>query len=158
MKHFVDIRDRVATYIQSRKDEPVAVCDNSGDIVVFTFDAEWDEFPTKTALFVWNGKNYPVEFSGNECEVPQITNAKKFLVGVYVGEGEDAVKRTTTSAQIPCQLSVRSKAGTAHPSAGQDYTNEAKGYAIRAEKAAKETERLLAEYITEVDQLIGGET
>ena len=69
MKHFVDIRDRVATYIQSRKDEPVAVCDNSGDIVVFTFDAEWDEFSTKTALFVWNGKYYPVEFSGNECEV-----------------------------------------------------------------------------------------
>lgn len=154
MKHFVDIRDRVAIYVESRKDEPVAVGDNNpvavgdntGDKVVFTFDAEWDEFSTKTALFVWNGKDFSVEFSGNECEVPEITNATKFLVGVYVGDGEDPIKRTTTSAQIPCQLSIRSKAGTPHPSAGKNYTNEAKGYAIRAENAAKRAEDALEEF------------
>jgi hypothetical protein len=158
MKHFVEIKDRIATYISSQKDEPVAVCDNSGDRVVFTFDSEWDAFPTKTALFVWNGKNYPVEFNGNECEVPEITNATRFLVGVYVGEANDAIKRTTTSAQIPCQPSIRSKSGTAHPHAGGNYTNEAKGYAIRAEQAVKDAEQLLAEYITDVDKLIGGDT
>ena len=94
----VIISNKVATYLQR---DGYIVCGNSDNQIEFTFDAEWDAYERKTARFIWNGKYKNVEFEGTLCPVPIVANTERLEVGVYV---EDL--STTTSAVIPCRLSV----------------------------------------------------
>ena len=132
----VRVTKRIAKY--ERKDDYLYVLGSKGDTVKFIFDDEWSGKDYKTARFVVNGKYTDVEFNGDECEIPFLEDTKEFYVGVYFGEpSEDEDALSTTKATIPCIPSVRSNEFKASPSTGQNYTNEAKGYAQSAKASAE---------------------
>ncbi len=137
-KH-INVANKVATY-QAR--DGAIVCGNGDYIVHFAFDAEWDDYPNKTARFIWNGQYYDQDFTGDTCPVPVITKAFSVEVGVYI-DGTDM--RTTTSANIPCRRSVLCESGTQHPGSAEHYTNEAKEAAGRAEEAASIVQQIQGE-------------
>lgn len=93
----VEIKNKKAV----RTNETAYVCDNSKYTVVFSFDEEWDEFEVKTARFVYGDKHQDVVFTGNECEMPIISNTKLISVGVFAGN-----LQTTTPAFIVAYKSI----------------------------------------------------
>lgn len=165
----ITVTNKVATYLQR---DGAIVCGNSDYSVKFTFDSEWDGIANKVARFVWNGKYFDVEFTGDECAVPVITNADKVSVGVYAG-----ALKTTTPASIPCEKSILCGTNKAQEAVIADYKDqeiidaekvaeaaklaeqsatEAKQAAAEAKAAAEEIKAILNEYINEIDTLIGG--
>ena len=92
----IGVRNKVA-------ESPTAhiVCGNSDYIIEFNFDEEWDSHETKTARFIYDGKQADVIFTGNTCPVPIITNARVCMVGVFAGD-----LQTTTPALIECEPSI----------------------------------------------------
>ena len=92
----IKIRNKVA-----KGEYAVIVCDNSDYTAVFDFDAEWDEYTTKTARFVYGGRYTDVVFSGNECAVPVMQNTRAVTVGVFAGD-----LHTTTPAYFACVPSI----------------------------------------------------
>ena len=92
------VNNKIATY--TARDGHI-VCGNSDYSLKFTFDSEWDNITQKTARFIWNGKYYDVEFTGDECAVPIINDTFEVTVGVYAGK-----LTTTTPAVIPCDRSI----------------------------------------------------
>lgn len=131
----VDIKKRVATY---QEGDELPICGNTGDTVKFTFDEEWSEHEKKTARFIWGGKYEDVEFTGDTCEVPVVTNSQVLIVGVYAGElPEDGFMLSSTNVSIRYRLSTR--CGNVTPNdVTAHYTNLAKGYAEEAKEAAEE--------------------
>jgi hypothetical protein len=101
----IDVADRHATYKEAPKK---LVCGNPFRLV-FSFDAEWDEFanvPKKAKLVFWhNGRpeSLIIEFVGDTCNVPALFGIKVLEVGVFV---ENNIC-TTTGAHIDCELSIR---------------------------------------------------
>lgn len=83
-----------------------AVCSNTDYIIHFNFDAEWNEYDTKTARFKFNGKYIDVVFSGTDCNMPVIENTKLVEIGVYAGE-----LHTTTAAYLTMRRSILSGNG-----------------------------------------------
>lgn len=77
------------------------ICGNSDFTVVFDFDPEWQQFQTKTARFRYNGKHTDVIFTGNECQVPVITDTNDFEIGVFAGD-----LHTSTPAVVLCEKSI----------------------------------------------------
>ena len=131
----VEIKKRVATYKEGTE---TPICGNSGDTIVFSFDDEWAEHEQKTARFIWGNKHYDVEFTGDTCEVPVVTNTQSILVGVYVGEEpDDEPLLSSTLTAIPYALSARCVKTSEITGKGNKYTNEAKGFAIEAQGAAE---------------------
>ena len=101
----INVVNKVATYCQRGGD---IVCGNSDYVIDFTFDAEWDAYPVKTARFVANGKIVDdVVFEGASVAVPIIHNALSVAVGVFSGN-----LKTTTPAIIACQKSILCEGGT----------------------------------------------
>ena len=93
------VRNKIA-----RTDEEQAqiVCGNSDYTIKFDFDEEWSAETVKTARFIFasNGKYIDVQFSGDECHMPVISDTTSVLVGVFAGN-----LCTTTGAlihSIPC--------------------------------------------------------
>lgn len=90
---------------------PIIVCGNSGYIIEFAFDAEWDDHDEKTARFVYVQDGVPrykdVHFSGNIVEVPPLSGVMDVRVGVYAGG-----LCMTTQTRIQCEPSVRCGAGS----------------------------------------------
>ena len=93
----VVVKDKIAATV----DNTVYVCGNSDFVIVFDFDEEWEEHIHKTARFVWNGMHQDIVFSGNECEVPVMSNTHNFMVGVFAGD-----LATTTPAYVPATKSI----------------------------------------------------
>lgn len=98
----ITVKNKIAT----KTDNVAYVCDNSDYIINFDFDSEWDAYETKTARFAHDGQHTDVVFTGNQCNVPIITNTYAFYVGVFAGD-----LHTTTGALVPCRKSVRSADG-----------------------------------------------
>lgn len=98
----ITVKNKIAT----KTDNVAYVCDNSDYIINFDFDSEWDAYDTKTARFAHDGQYTDVVFTGNQCNVPIITNTYAFYVGVFAGD-----LHTTTGALVPCRKSVRSADG-----------------------------------------------
>ena len=95
----VIVANKIATYSYRGGD---IVCGNSDYQIEFTFDGEWDAYPTKTVRFIWNGKYVDVTRTNNNIfPVPIVTNTDKLEIGVYAGD-----LSTTTSALISCRKSV----------------------------------------------------
>ena len=78
------------------------VCGNKKYEAVFDFDSEWDEHEKKTARFKWNGGYKEVEFKGNRCPIPAVSNTHILSVGVYV----DGLLETSTPCLITCTPSI----------------------------------------------------
>ncbi len=102
------VRDKVAV-----ADNTLYICGNSDFSLEIDFDAEWNEFPTKTARFVYGGEYQDVVFQGNVCPVPVLSNVHRFYVGVFAGN-----LRTTTPAYVSAQRSIL--CGSGAPAAPPD--------------------------------------
>lgn len=124
----VTVTNKTAAY--SRRDGRI-VCRNKDYQIQFTFDEEWAGMDEKTARFIWGGKYYDVEFTGDTCPVPEIYGTTVLKVGVYAGD-----LQTTTDAVIECTPSILCKSGVPHPESGANHTNEAKEAAATATNAA----------------------
>lgn len=79
---------------------------NTGYVIEFDFDSEWDEFAEKTARFVYCDKQgarhwIDVPITGNTCNTPKLERIDRVEVGVYAGN-----IRTSTMARIPCLWSI----------------------------------------------------
>lgn len=96
-----DIKISVKNKIAAKKDRTEYICGNSDFNILFTFDAEWDAYETRTARFAYNGSYVDVVFEGNQCAVPVISDTYHFSVGVYAGD-----LHTTTPAYVPCKKSI----------------------------------------------------
>lgn len=100
----ITIRDKIAENVSGSG----YVCGNSDYTVVFDFDAEWDEFDTKTARFVKQDKTFTdVVFNGNQCPMPILSNTYNIYVGVFAGD-----LHTTTPAHISAKKSILCDGGT----------------------------------------------
>lgn len=128
----ITIDNKIASF--HRRDGHI-VCGNSDYKIKFTFDEEWEAYSKKTARFIWGGQYFDVEFTGDSCNVPVITNAYSVQVGVYAGD-----LKTTTSASIECKRSVLCGREAPNPGSGQHYSNEAKIAAEEAQDAAERAE------------------
>ena len=93
----IDVHNKLARCADKRA---FAVCGNSDYTISFNFDAEWDDYPAKTARFIYNGKYQDVAFTGTECAMPALYGVNSVFIGVYAGD-----IRTTAPAQL---LMVRS--------------------------------------------------
>lgn len=93
----IAIRNKIARNL----DETEYICGNSGFLIDFDFDAEWDEYEGKTARFVWNGGYQDIVFIGKWCEMPVISNTNTILCGVFAGD-----LCTTTPAVIRAKKSI----------------------------------------------------
>lgn len=93
----VAVKNKIATAFR----DVYYICDNSDFVVEFDFDDEWESYEYKTARFIYNDKYIDVVFSGNQCEIPVISNANTIQVGVYAGD-----LCTTTAAWIPAKKSI----------------------------------------------------
>lgn len=91
----IEVRDKIAT-LKSKNFNLVG--GNSDYDVVFDFDDDWQNYPTKTAVFVF-GKGVPVFqiFEGNVCKGVAINGATMCLIGAFAGD-----IKTTTSAEVDC--------------------------------------------------------
>lgn len=98
----ITVRNKIAT----KTDNMAYVCGNSDYVINFAFDGEWDVYDTKTARFAYGGQHTDVVFTGNQCNVPVITNTYAFHVGVFAGD-----LHTTTAARVPCRKSILCGAG-----------------------------------------------
>lgn len=93
---------------------PQIVCGNSDYVIAFSFDAEWDAFPAKTARFAYrrNGtfRYEDVLFEGDSVPVPVLRDIDEVAVGVYAGS-----LHTSTPARIPCARSITDGAAVHDP-------------------------------------------
>lgn len=137
------VSERVITLLSI---DNISVGGNKGDKAIFDLDDEWSSgalYGDLMALFVWNGKYYPSEIKSNasgeyECEVPPMYNTSNFRIGIYIGEDANSEPYlSTTEIEIPCRLSIRDFAVSAHNEVGKNYTYEALGYATEAKNAAQ---------------------
>lgn len=92
----ISVRNKIAA-----ADGTLYVCGNSDFALEFDFDAEWDEFITKTARFIYGTEYQDIVFQDNVCPVPVISNVHRFYVGVYAGD-----LRTTTPATVGAKRSI----------------------------------------------------
>ena len=102
----ISIQNRIATA------EPGAwvVRDNGACQIQFAFDAEWDSYSTKKAVFIWReGEDHVAEFvtfTGVRVPMPKISGSNYVLIGVTAGD-----TLTSTTAKLPCLASVITEAG-----------------------------------------------
>jgi hypothetical protein len=86
------------------------VRDNGACQIQFSFDAEWDSYSAKKAVFIWReGDDTVAEFvtfTGARVPMPKISGGSYVLIGVTAGD-----TLTSTAARIPCRASVITEAG-----------------------------------------------
>lgn len=144
----ISVIEKIASY---QKRDGDIVCGNSDYLIEFTFDDEWEDYPTKTARFIWNGKYYDSEFTGNSCAVPIIKDAEMLEVGVFAGD-----LQTTTRAQIDCRSSIL--CGNTVPvddeEADAEYASAAKEYASQASKSASDAAKSASEAKSAANSLV----
>ena len=147
----INVKDKIATYFQR---DGVIVCGNKGYTIAFTFDEEWDEYTTKTARFIWNGKYYDQQFTDNECLVPVINDTTNVTVGVYAGD-----LKTTTPAEIPCLISILCGNPEVIEGNIKEYRDIAQQAAEEAQQAAEEAKQAATAVVhptIEVEEIEGG--
>lgn len=87
-----------------------AVQHNTDYQVQFSFDAEWDAYPSKKAVFVWQENDSTVaefiNFTGTLVPMPKISGSSYILIGVTAGD-----MLTSTAAKIHCRGSILTAAG-----------------------------------------------
>ncbi len=97
MSMTITVQNRIARVTGT----PEIICGNSGYMIAFTFDTEWNEYVQKTAQFRYfrDGKavTEAVDFSGSFCAVPVLRDVDFVEIGVTAGD-----IRTASPARIPC--------------------------------------------------------
>lgn len=87
------------------------VCGNSDYSITFDFDAEWSNYPAKTARLIYRRELLPlmteVAFTGNTVQLPPLYDINEVYVGVYAGD-----IHTTNRLRIECEKSILCGGGT----------------------------------------------
>lgn len=100
----------VSNLIATAAEGSVIVSDNTGYCLQFAFDEGWEDYPLKTAVFVWYRGSLPycqtAAFTGDTVTVPRLGAIRNLYVGVTAGD-----LQTTTPARIPCSHSILSSGG-----------------------------------------------
>ena len=100
----VSVEDRKIHLISQTDD---GVGGNKGDIMLFTFDQEWQGEQIKAA-FLFGGKYILRDIVGGQCEVPPIYNSVSFRLGTFVGDDEQSEPYlSSTTIEVPCKISIR---------------------------------------------------
>jgi hypothetical protein len=75
------------------------LCGNGGYTINFLFDEEWQEYDTKTAIFVCGKNTFYSVFKGSICKVPEIDGGTDCYIGVVSGDFFDDgnVEKISTS-------------------------------------------------------------
>lgn len=98
----IQVANKIATNLTPNE---VIVCGNSDYTIAFSFDAEWNAEPTRTARFTYfrNGRNHYKEctFEGSIAPVPVLSGIREVHVGVYAGD-----LHTTTPVRVLCRQSI----------------------------------------------------
>lgn len=102
---YVSIKNKVAR--KTDEGEKFYVCGNNKYQIIFDFDEEWAEYPTKTARFKYGGKYQDIVFEGSVCPVPLMSGITDFQVGVFSGN-----LTTSTPAYIFAMKSILCGEGT----------------------------------------------
>ncbi|MCQ2417269.1 MAG: hypothetical protein MJ071_05610 [Oscillospiraceae bacterium] len=109
------IEIQVSGQIAKAKGQPIIICGNSDISIVFSFDKAWDDYPLKTARFIYcrHGKllHTDVLFSGSICSVPVFQDISSVAVGVYAGN-----LISSTVVTIPCEAAILMQPHPAPPS------------------------------------------
>jgi len=106
----ISIRDKIA----KKTNDVVYVCGNSDFVIHFDFDEEWNQHQAKTARFITDDGQYVDQvFTGNQCEVPVLSNTYRIYVGVFASN-----LHTTTPAYVPAKKSIL--CGNGKPAAPPD--------------------------------------
>ena len=92
---------------------------NSVYALKFAFDGEWESFPQRVAVAVWEKGCAERIFSGTECEMPLVASpdCDCVMLGVYAAAGERRI--ASTFVRLPCRAGAH---GT--PSAKSDSLQE----------------------------------
>lgn len=117
-----EIQVSIANKIATVQGAPCIVCGNTDYTARLSFDAEWDEYPVKTARLVYTkgGKLHSrdVIFEGNSLGLPALSGIQEVYIGFYAGD-----LRTTTPARVPCKYSILC-ADPVHEDPPQDVYNQ----------------------------------
>ena len=103
----MDIKINIKNKIAELAEQARIVCGNSDYTAVFSFDAEWEPYQTKTARFAHGGKFTDVVFTGNRCPIPVMRGVTGVYIGVFAGD-----LHTSTPAYIGCDKSILCDGGT----------------------------------------------
>lgn len=136
------------------------VLDNTDYSVVFSFDDEWAEYPTKTMRVSFGTEHIDTIFEGDTVLLPRISGAGAISIGVYAGD-----IHTTTPALIECRDSILTAGGSPAAPPEDVYAqimeklNSIEGGEISPEQIAAAVEQYFeenpVEAVTEHDKLTG---
>ncbi|MBR2908266.1 MAG: hypothetical protein IKC26_09545 [Clostridia bacterium] len=108
MNFYIIVKKRIAEVLSDGGRQPLFVCGNADNRIIFTFDDEWPAAAVKTARFVYreNGGHgslvyRDVPLSGNSVTVPTLYNVSELWVGVISQNGI-----ATSAARIACVPSI----------------------------------------------------
>ena len=93
---------------------------NSDYEVVFDFDEDWNNYPVKTALFVFGKETRKKVFDGNICEGVAIEGATMCLIGVFA----DDIATTTPACVSGIRQSIRDVAKDLPEAPEEDVYNQ----------------------------------
>jgi hypothetical protein len=113
----VQVEDKVAKLVSMNFN---LVGGNSDYEVVFGFDGDWDNYPLKTALFVFGQDTREVVFSGNVCRGVAIENATMCLIGVFA----DDIVTSTPACISDVRHSIKDAATGSHEPPTEDVYNQ----------------------------------
>lgn len=157
MKFTINITNKIAVPVNA----PEIICGNSGYVIDFVFDAEWDEYAIKTARFTYklNGRNVYKEtvFTGTECKMPVLSNIDEVYVGVYAGD-----LTTTTPAKLTCKKSILCSTSN-HDAPEEDVYNQIinllqNNFPVEAAIRANEATEQLTEQADDIEEFVGNFT
>lgn len=129
MNFYINIRNRVAEVRSASGVLPLLVCDNTDDLIVFSFDSEWEAHTERTARFVYRtefGKGelvfVDVPFTGDRVSIPTLHNVKEVFIGVSAGN-----LVTTSAARLSAIPSIHAfSAESAEPDSEVDSEDTVK--------------------------------
>ena len=113
----IEVKDKIATL---KSLNFTLVGGNSDYDVVFDFDKDWDNYPVKTALFVFGKKTRKKVFDGNVCEGVAIEGATMCLIGVFA----DDISTTTPACLSGIRQSIRDVASDLPEAPEEDVYNQ----------------------------------
>ena len=120
---------------------------NTGYMVNFTFDEEWEDDKT---IKIVNDKGQVIDekiFTGNSVELPKIANTRYISIGVYAGD-----LKSTTPLTIGCKESILDYDGPPSPPTEDVYNQMMSALDNKAEKDHKHDEYLSSADIDETTE------
>ena len=113
-------------------DEEEVVCGNIYEVRFF--DTDISNLKTAIARFIYNDFCYDKKIlsktEGGQtiyyCETPRIDYANTLSIGVYFGDGEDALKKSSSMVKIPLKPAIKQKTTRKSTLSQKEYVDKIK--------------------------------